>query len=115
MNKEIYGTIYMIKNTINNKVYIGQTTVGFRSRYKIRKNDLLNYGYYKYQKSTDDKHRNEHILSSMEKYGWQNFKVTEQIDVVYKHKYSQQELDCRECCWIYYYQSNDKKYGYNKT
>ena len=115
MNKEIYGTIYMIKNTINNKVYIGQTTVGFRNRYKIRKNDLLNYGYYKYQKSTDDKHRNEHILSSMKKYGWQNFEVTEQIDVVYKHKYSQHELDCRECYWIYYYQSDNKKYGYNKT
>ena len=51
----------------------------------------------------------------MKKYGWQNFEVTEQIDVVYKHKYSQHELDCRECYWIYYYQSDNKKYGYNKT
>ena len=105
----------MVKNMINNKVYIGQTTVGFRNRYKIRKNDLLNYGYYKYQKSTDRKHCNEHILSAMEKYGWQNFEVIEQIDIVYKHKYSQDELDCRECYWISYYNSFNKKYGYNNA
>lgn len=104
----------MIKNIINNKVYIGQTIVGFRKRYKIRKNEPLNYGYYKYQKR-EDKHCNKHILSSMEKYGWENFIIYEQIDIIYKHKYSQQELDCRECYWIYYYQSNNKKYGYNKN
>lgn len=36
---EVYGVIYKITNTINNKVYIGQTTQnkGFDRRYKHRK------------------------------------------------------------------------------
>lgn len=118
MNREVYGVIYKVKNKINNKVYIGQTTVSFRNRYKIGKNVPLNEGYYNYQKiyfEKNDRHCNKHILSSMEKYGYENFIINEQIDVVYKHKYSQEELDTREKYWIYYYQSNDKRYGYNKT
>ena len=33
---EVYGIIYKIENTINHKVYIGQTTckMGFRDRYR---------------------------------------------------------------------------------
>lgn len=118
MNREVYGVIYKVKNKINNKVYIGQTTVSFRSRYKISKSMSLNEGYYNYQKihfEKNNNHCNKHILSSMEKYGYENFIINEQIDVVYKHKYSQEELDTREKYWIYYYQSNDKRYGYNKT
>lgn len=118
MNREVYGVIYKIENKINNKVYIGQTTVSFRSRYKIGKNVPLNEGYYNYQKiyfKKNDGHCNKHILSSMEKYGYENFIINEQIDVVYNHKYAQEELDTREKYWIYYYQSNDKRYGYNKT
>lgn len=39
MKKEenkIYGIIYLIKNTINNKIYVGQTTQkgGFKERYQ---------------------------------------------------------------------------------
>ena len=36
VNLEVYGVIYKIKNLINKKVYIGQTTQkgGFNSRYK---------------------------------------------------------------------------------
>lgn len=109
----------MVKNTINNKVYIGQTIVNFRSRYKMSKNVDLNYGYYLYHKrcfdSGDLRHCNIHILNSMEKYGYKNFIVNEQIDIVYKHQNSQEELDTRERYWIYYYNSNNKKYGYNKT
>ena len=117
MNKEIYGTIYMIKNTINNKVYIGQTTVGFRSRYNIANNRELNYGVYLYHlnhsKIEGDRHCNKHLLLAMKKYGWENFEVIEQIDVVYNQKYSQDELDCRECYWISYYNSFNN--GYNNT
>lgn len=31
-NIEVYGVIYKITNTINNKVYIGQTINGFKKK-----------------------------------------------------------------------------------
>ena len=31
--KEVYGYIYKIRNTVNNKLYFGQTTLGFGRRY----------------------------------------------------------------------------------
>lgn len=33
-NIEVYGIIYMIKNKVNNKVYIGQSIHSFKRRYK---------------------------------------------------------------------------------
>ena len=35
MQKNIYGFIYLIRNNINNKVYIGQTINGFKKRYNF--------------------------------------------------------------------------------
>lgn len=32
-NLEVYGVIYKITNKVNNKVYIGQTVLGFKKRY----------------------------------------------------------------------------------
>ena len=117
MNKEIYGVIYRVKNKINNKVYIGQTTVDFRKRYEMSRDKELSYGLYmyhlKHSKIKGDRHCNKHLLLAMKKYGWESFEVTEQIDIVYKHKYSQDELDCRECYWISYYNSFNN--GYNNT
>lgn len=46
----MYGVIYKITNTINNKCYIGQTTVGVRERYQISNKLELNYGIYLYHK-----------------------------------------------------------------
>lgn len=50
---EWYGYIYIITNTVNNKVYIGQTTIGFDKRYKG---------------SIKNTH-NEHLKRAIEKYG----------------------------------------------
>lgn len=117
MSREIYGVIYRVKNKINNKVYIGQTTVDFRKRYEMSRDKELSYGLYmyhlKHSKIKGDRHCNKHLLFAMKKYGWENFEVTEQIDIVYRHKYSQDELDCRECYWISYYNSFNN--GYNNT
>ena len=117
MSREIYGVIYRVKNKINNKVYIGQTTVDFRKRYEMSRDKELSYGLYmyhlKHSKIKGDRHCNKHLLLAMKKYGWENFEVIEQIDVVYNHKYSQDELDCRECYWISYYDSFNN--GYNNT
>ena len=48
MSREIYGVIYRVKNKINNKVYIGQTTVDFRKRYEMSRDKELSYGLYMY-------------------------------------------------------------------
>lgn len=117
MNKEHYGVIYKIVNNINKKVYIGQTTKGFRRRYNISKDKELAYGLYLYHEKHDidkDYHCNKHLLNSMRKYGWQNFTIYEEVDSVLIHKYSSKELDFKEKFWINYYNSTNPKFGYNK-
>ena len=96
-NKEIYGVIYLIRNNINNKVYIGQTTLkgGFDRRYKgnIAKNT-----------------HNEHLRNAIENYGIENFYVDKEFDVAY----SQEELNVLEDMYIKIYNSTNRKFGYNK-
>ena len=118
----MYGEIYKITNTVNNKVYIGQTTQGFRIRYKINKNTELNYGlylYHKKMKEQDDKHCNEYLLKELELYGYNNFKIDEKIDRVIHYNKSDEELrkelDSKEKYWIRYYNATNPEYGYNKS
>lgn len=94
-NKEIYGVIYLIRNEINGKVYIGQTVRSFDERYR---NDI-----------TKNTH-NEHLRRSIEKYGIENFYVDKEFDVAF----SQEELDRLEDLYIKTYNATDKRYGYNK-
>lgn len=93
---KIYGIIYIIRNKVNNKLYIGQTTEkgGFDRRYR---HDLF--------KNT----HNEHLKSSIQKYGIENFEVDEEFDIAY----SQEELDKLEYMYIEIYQCRNRKYGYN--
>lgn len=97
MDKEIYGVIYLIRNEINNKVYIGQTTKkgGFDRRYN---NDIAKYTH------------NEHLRSSIEKYGIENFYIDKEFDVAY----SQEELDELEDMYIKIYEATNPNKGYNK-
>lgn len=90
-----YGVIYKIKNMINDKIYIGQTTNSFDTRYH---NNL--------EKRTD----NDHLKKAIHKYGIQNFEIYKIFDVAF----SKEELDIKEQCWINYYKSADPNYGYNK-
>ena len=93
--EEIYGVIYIIKNNINNKIYVGQTTKNFNKRY--------NYNLYN---ST----HNEHLKHSIEKYGIENFTIIKEFDVAH----SKEELDALEDMYIKIYNTTNSKYGYNK-
>ena len=52
-----YGKIYMIKNNINNKVYIGQTIL----------NDVL---HDRYGGNVEKHTHNDHLRNAIHKYGW---------------------------------------------
>lgn len=93
MTKQKYGVIYKITNTINNKVYIGQTTRTFNIRYH---NNIKKYA-------------NIYLKRSIEKYGINNFLIEEEFDVAY----SKEELNEKEKKYIEVFKSNDYNYGYN--
>ena len=108
-NLEVYGIIYKIENLVNGKVYIGQTTQGFNKRYnRFGKNIERVYNFHKKCEKTNMRH-NHHLLQSIEKYGFDNFKVDKIID----YAFSEYELDIKEKCWIQYYDSFYN--GYNMT
>lgn len=111
MKKNIYGFIYLIRNNINNKVYIGQTVNGFKKRYSFHGKGIERV--YKHHEHLREKHSescNYHLLSSIEKYGINNFYVDEEFDIAY----SKEELDKLEDMYIKIYNSTDCKCGYNR-
>lgn len=108
-NLGIYGMIYKITNLINNKVYIGQTTIGFNKRYNYTGHSAIErvYKYHKYCKD-NERYYNSHLLNAIEKYGFDNFKVDKIFDIAF----SKEELDIKEQSWILIYDSF--KNGYNR-
>lgn len=88
------GYIYKIYNDNNNKIYIGQTSVGVNSRWKEH---LYN------AKSNNS----SAIYTAMRKYGIDTFHI-ETIEECENEK-----LNEREKYWISYYDSY--KNGYNST
>ena len=91
--------IYMIKNNINNKVYIGQT-IDFENRKKqhqymttYEKGKSYNYPLYK----------------AMRKYGLNNFDFLILDDDIN----DREELNEKEIYYIEKYKARDPKYGYN--
>ena len=94
-NLEVYGIIYKITNKVNDKVYIGQTTMVFHQRYKGG-----NWQRYTH---------NQYLKNSVNKYGIENFETNKCFDIAY----SKEELDEKEIYWIGYYNSNIRLYGYN--
>ena len=91
------GLIYIIKNSINNKVYIGQTTLSMEDRWKT------------HLKPSVSKQRSSYkIYNAMNKYGKENFYcelLEENIPV--------KELNDREIYYIEKYNSFEN--GYNST
>ena len=83
--------IYMHKNKINNKVYIGQTCQTVQQRWRSK-----GQGY-----QTCTKFKN-----AIDKYGWDNFEhiIIEEVD-------TPEEADIKEKYWIDYYNSVEN--GYN--
>ncbi len=91
----MYGIIYKITNTINNKVYIGQTIRPMQERFERHINDSL--------KETEPR---IHLHRAIRKYGRQNF-IIECVDIAY----DKQELNDKEIYWID--KLNSKVDGYN--
>ena len=86
--------IYMLRNEIDGKIYIGQST-NLEKRNKQHKNALLN-----------NRHFNEHLQKAYNKYG-NVFKF------IIIELCSEEELDDKELYWINKFNSLNKKYGYN--
>ncbi|MFA5385561.1 MAG: GIY-YIG nuclease family protein [Eubacteriales bacterium] len=89
------GAIYSIKNLCNEKQYIGQTL------------NLCKRKSYHFIALRNGSHSNLHLQSAFTKYGENNF----MFNVL--EKVSENLLDIRECFWISFYKSNERKFGYN--
>lgn len=87
------GFIYIIKNTVNSKVYIGQTRTSIAQRWK----EHLRHAQY----------GNQIINRAMKKYGTDKFYI-ETLEVC-----SIELLDFKEMHYINLYDSTDKHKGYN--
>ena len=85
-------TIYMHKNKINGKVYIGQTCQKPERRWDNGKRYTHCSAFYR----------------AIQKYGWENF---EHI-ILFEHL-NHEEANQKEIELIQYYKSTDRKYGYN--
>ena len=91
------GSIYIITNSINDKVYIGQTTMSIDDRWKshLKPSTLKQKGSYK-------------LYNAMNKYGKENFSCK-----VLETNIPVEELNDKE---IYYIEQYDSFYnGYNST
>lgn len=90
------GLIYIIKNTINDKVYIGQTTTNIRTR------------FCQHCKKSTIKNRHYKIYNAIKKYGKDKFYIEE-----LESNIPIEELDQKEIEYIEKY--NSFKNGYNST
>ena len=86
--------IYKITNTLNGKIYIGQTSTTIEHRWKQHIQDSKKY-------------KDRPLYRAFNKYGINVFK----IEIV--EECSSEEVNERECFWITYY--NSYHYGYNAT
>lgn len=89
--------IYCITNKTNNKVYIGYTGKKINQRFNTHKKN-------------SEKKVNRRLYDAMNKYGYENFTITE-LDYTDSVE-SAQEL---ESWYIHIFRSKDSKYGYNMT
>lgn len=93
--------IYLIKNNITNKVYIGKSmNIDKRIKQHVA---LLN---------RRDKNENIHLINSWFKYGRFNF-TYEVLEYVEKNSNIEEVLAEKELYWILFYKSNERSNGYN--
>lgn len=91
VNINLY-TVYIHKNKINNKIYVGQTCQDLAARWKNGNGYQLCTAFYR----------------AIQKYGWDNFE-----HIIIATKLTKEEADIQEQKLIALYKSNNKKYGYN--
>jgi len=99
-NQEIIqGFIYQIKNLVNNKSYIGQTTRPLHKR------------IYEYKSAFNlNKFYNQYLLNAFNKYGWDNFefKIIDTGSTI-------DGLNKKEIYYIRKFNTTNKSVGYNIT
>lgn len=100
--KTYIGSIYILLNMVNQKVYVGQTVQSLNKRLCRHKSNA-NLGC------------TEPIYNAIRKYGWNNFKyyVVYQTQEVDDREIISKELDDKEKYYISYFNSTNNKYGYN--
>lgn len=91
--KNVKGEIYIIKNNINKKVYVGQTIRGYRQRFSGHK--------------SESRYVNRPLYNAFKKYGIDNFYVELLEDNI-----PYEQLDEREIYWIKFYDCVSPN-GYN--
>lgn len=91
-NEQIVGIIYLIRNAINNKKYVGQTVRALNDRISDYKRG---YG-------------NEYLNNAFNKYGWENFEFS-----IIDTAQTIDELNTKEIRYITEYNTTNKEFGYN--
>lgn len=86
--------IYGIKNTVNDKIYIGKTGMNFGDRWDSHKSLLRN-----------GKHDNRYLQNAWNKYGADSF------EFIIVEECSIEELDDKEKYWIKYYKEQNLSYN----
>lgn len=90
--------IYIIKNLVNNKVYIGKSkNIYFRIKQHIT------------HLNTKSKDENRHLINSWHKHGRKNFEYS----VIEYLEFDENVLKERELFWMEFYNSLNRKKGYN--
>jgi hypothetical protein len=110
-DKEYYGIIYKIENIITNEVYIGQTSdcAGFNGRYRCKGVGIERvYKFHSFRKNRGLGY-NQHLLGSIEKYGFDAFVVDEVFDTALTFE----EINDKEA--FYVKQFDSYYHGYNQT
>jgi len=95
--------IYIIENTKNGKVYIGQVGQDKNTNFTTRFNNH-------YKSLNRGKHKNKHLQSAWNQDGEENF-IFDILEIVD----NKDVLNKREKFWVEYYESNNREFGYNKT
>ena len=85
--------IYIHKNKINEKVYVGQTCQKPEYRWGNKGEKYINCS---------------HFYKAIQKYGWDNFE-----HLILESGLSLEEANIKEQYWIQYYNSTDETKGYN--
>jgi DNA-binding XRE family transcriptional regulator len=99
------GIIYVIKNVINGKVYVGKTVMRPpEKRWKLHLKIANNVGHYAKKKKC------QAIHYAIAKHGKENFSFS-----IVEDNVSDGYINERECFWIAELKSEDKTFGYNLT
>ena len=89
--------VYMIRNKVNNKIYIGQA-IDIKGRWGRHRRELK-----------DNKHVNKHLQRSWNKYGEESFKFSILLEC------EESQLNTYEQYYIFELMTYDSRVGYNNT